>query len=383
MNSGQHGGANNACGGEADPHDAVVDGVVLGAELVCAETGEDAHEGAEADADEHNANSEQQYGTGDAADVQGSQTCQRDEQGEGQGVDTAQLVAEGTGHQTACGVKQAQNGHEQGSHRSAGGGHAQSQALCAGNDHQTEGAAAGEQDQHDVEDGSLQHFQRSLVHSGLCVGALGRHKAHGNKTGGALIHEERADADDDQENAAKDHEGHTGVGQTAEPVCQRGKDDGADAVGCGGHAADHAALVGEELDGVADGAAVDQAHAPAHAQTVADDQVGDVLCQAAGEHTGAEHQAAHKHDPAGTVFVIEQAADDHGDEADSVCGGKNGRKVGVQFLGHGSGQAAPGVHGTDAQIDQTTGNEDQPALFGQADLLVGGNIRHFENSPYM
>ena len=45
--------------------------------------------------------------------------------------------------------------------------------------------------------------------------------------------------------------GHTGIGQATEPICQGGKNNRADAVGCGGHTADHTALVREKLNGVA------------------------------------------------------------------------------------------------------------------------------------
>ena len=85
--AGEDAGTCQTCGREADPHDAVVDGIVAGAELVGAESGEHTHEGAEADANEHNANGKQRNGAVDAADIQCSKTNQGNDQCNGEGVD--------------------------------------------------------------------------------------------------------------------------------------------------------------------------------------------------------------------------------------------------------------------------------------------------------
>ena len=50
VNGGEHRGTHDTRGGEADPHDTIVDSVVLRAKLIGTETGEHAHKGTKANA---------------------------------------------------------------------------------------------------------------------------------------------------------------------------------------------------------------------------------------------------------------------------------------------------------------------------------------------
>lgn len=89
------------------------------------------------------------------------------------------------------------------------------------------------------------------------------------------------------------------------------------------------------------------------------------LGKAAAEHTDAKHQAAHKHDPAGPLPVRNQAADNHRDKAQRIGDREHDGQTGnIQLLCHRRGQHAPGIHGANAQVNETTDHQKDPPLFG-------------------
>lgn len=161
------------------------------------------------------------------------------------------------------------------------------QAGGGGDDHHAEYAAAGQHQQHDVEDGHTQHFAGGLVHGSFTAGLDGRGVAGGHKAGGTGADKQGAHTDYHQEDDAQDFERGTDAHAAVEGVGDGGKDHGADAVESGGHAACHAPLIGEEFNAGADGAAVDKAQAQTQDDAVADHQMRYALGEAAAEHPDA------------------------------------------------------------------------------------------------
>ena len=362
---GQHHGTNKTGKRESDPHDTVVDGIVFRSEAVSAEAGEYTHERTEADADEDQSNCTEPRGWISGGGAENTETDERNDQSIGEGADPSEFVAERSRDKSACGVEETEDGNKKrcGCRRYAA--ERERKPLCVRNNHKTEGAAAGEHEKHDVENGLFQHLRGRNVLDFNCLGLNGRNEAFGREADGTADGDERTDADHDEEDCTEDHEGCARRGKLADPVSQGRENNGADAVGGCRHTADHTSAVGEEFDRVADGASVYKAHAESETNAVAEDQVRDVLSKSARKHTCAKHNAARKHDPTGSVFIGKNTADDHGDKADCVCRREYGGKIFVQFCRHRSGKTAPRIHGTDAKIGDTADPKDKPSFFCQ------------------
>ena len=316
---GQHHRSDNARKGEADPHDTIVDGIVFRAETIGAEAGEYAHERAEANTDEYQTDRTEPCGGISCGSAEDTESDERDDHSISKGADSSEFITERSRNQSACGIEEAEDGNEE---CCGCGGYVterEGKSLRIRDDHESEGSAAGEHEEHDIENRLFQHLRGRNICGFDRLGLNGRNEAFGREADGTADGDERTDADYDEEDGTEDHEGCARGCQLADPVCQGGENNGADAVGGCRHTADHTSAVGEEFDRVADGTSVYKAHAESETNAVTEDQVHDVLRESAREHTRTEHNTTREHDPTGTVFIGKDAADNHGNKADCVC----------------------------------------------------------------